>query len=89
MDLEILILSEVNYTEKEKYAIPYTLNVKRNDTNELVYKTESQTSVVIQWLRLQALKAGDLCLTLGQRTRSHMPQPRPDAAKFKLKYKIK
>jgi len=89
MDLEILILREVNYTEKEKYAIPYTLNVKSNDTNELIYKTESQTSLVIQWLRLQTLKAGDLGSTLGQRTRSHMPQPRPDAAKFKLKYKIK
>ena len=45
MDLEIVILSEVSQTEKEKYGIPYTWNLKRNDTHELVYKTErdSQT----------------------------------------------
>ena len=27
MDLEIVILSEVSQTEKEKYGIPYTLNL--------------------------------------------------------------
>ena len=45
MDLEIVILSEVSQTEKEKYGIPYTWNLKRNDTHELVYKTgrDSQT----------------------------------------------
>ena len=37
MDLEIIILSEVSQTEKDKYhnAITYT--------NELIYETDSQT----------------------------------------------
>ena len=80
--------AEWSKLEKEKYALPYTLNLKRNDTNELICKTDSQTSLVIQWLRLHALTAGDLCSTLGQRTRSPMPQPRSDAAKFKLWNKV-
>ena len=32
MDLEIVILSEVNQTEKDKYYIPYMWNLK-NGTN--------------------------------------------------------
>ena len=47
MDLEIVILSKVSQTEKEKYSdIPYMWNLKKkNDTNELTCKTErdSQT----------------------------------------------
>ena len=46
MDLKTLLLSEVSQTEKEKYlGPPYVWNLKRNDTNELTYKTErdSQT----------------------------------------------
>ena len=47
MDLERVILSEVSQTEKEKYCMTslYMWNLKRNDTNELSYKTErdSQT----------------------------------------------
>ena len=40
MDLEIIILSEVSQTEKDKYHdITYMWNLK-NDTNELIYKTE-------------------------------------------------
>ena len=35
MDLESVILSEVSQTEKEKYGIPYTWNLKRDNKNEL------------------------------------------------------
>ena len=38
-----------------------------------------------QWLRLCAPNAGGLGLTLGQRTRCHMPQLRPSVAKYILK----
>ena len=39
MDLEIIILSEVSQTEKDKsYDIMQNLK-KKNDTNELIYKT--------------------------------------------------
>ena len=44
MDLEIIILSEQSQTEKEKEIscdIAYMWNLKKNDTNELVYKTET------------------------------------------------
>ena len=37
MDLEIIILSELNQTKKEKSLG----NLKRNDTNEHIYKTET------------------------------------------------
>ena len=41
MNLESIILSEVSQTEKKKYHdIPFMWNLKRNDTNELTYKTE-------------------------------------------------
>ena len=44
MDLKIIILSEVNQKEKDKYHITYMWNLKY-DTNELIYETEmdSQT----------------------------------------------
>ena len=47
MDLEIVILSEVK-SDREgvvSYDIPYIWNLKRNDTNEAIYKAErdSQT----------------------------------------------
>ena len=46
MDLEIIILSEVSQTEKNKYTTSLIWNLK-NDTNELIYKTEtdSQTNL--------------------------------------------
>ena len=46
MDPESVMISEVHQTMKEKYwmKIPYMWNLKRNDTNELTYKTDSQTS---------------------------------------------
>ena len=39
MDLESVILSEVREGEI-LYDIPYICNLKRNDTNEVTYKTE-------------------------------------------------
>lgn len=38
-----------------------------------------------QWQRLRAPNAGGLGSTPGQRAGSHMPQLRPQAAKFKKK----
>ena len=35
MDLEIIVLSKISQTEKGKYHITYTWNLK-NDTNELI-----------------------------------------------------
>ena len=53
MDPESAILSEVSQTEKEKYCMTsLKYNLKRNDTNKLVYKTErdSQTwRMNLQW----------------------------------------
>ena len=46
MDQEISILSEMSNTEREiSYNITYMWNLKKNDTNELIYKIEidSQT----------------------------------------------
>ena len=42
MDLEIIILSEGSQTEKKQilYDITYMWNLKKNDTNELIYKTD-------------------------------------------------
>ena len=47
IDLEMIILSEVNQTEKDKYHMTSLICgiIKKNDTNEHIYKTEidSQT----------------------------------------------
>ena len=41
MDLEIVILSELSDREREILCdIAYMQNLKKNDTNELIYKTE-------------------------------------------------
>ena len=40
MDLEIAILSEISQTEK---GIWYLWNLKENDANELIYKTETDS----------------------------------------------
>ena len=42
MQLEIIILSEVSKTEKDKlsYDITYMWNWKKKDSNEFIYKTE-------------------------------------------------
>ena len=55
MDLEILILSELSQTEKQRkrmsYDISYTWNLKISNTNELIYKTDtdSQTQRMNLW----------------------------------------
>ena len=45
MDLEIIVLSEVkSYSEREiQYDILYMQNQKRNDTNKLIYKAETDS----------------------------------------------
>ena len=50
MDLEIVILSEISQTEEKYYVnllnilnIPYMWNLKRNDLNESIYKTETDS----------------------------------------------
>ena len=53
MDLEILILSEVSQSEKDKYhMISLICGILKNDTNELIYKTEidSQLKKTNLWL---------------------------------------
>ena len=41
MDLEIVILSEVSQTEKDKYRMILLIcGILKNGTNELIYKTE-------------------------------------------------
>ena len=40
MDLEIVILSEVSQTEKDKYHISLICGILKKGTNELIYKTE-------------------------------------------------
>ena len=45
MDPEIIILSEVSQTEKDKCRmISLTCGIQKNYTNELINKTDSQTS---------------------------------------------
>ena len=44
MDLEIIILREVSQTEKDKYhmiLLIYGNKQTKNDTNDLIYKTET------------------------------------------------
>ena len=53
MEQEIRILSEMSDTEREiSYNITYMWNLKKNDTNELIYKIEidSQTQKTSLWL---------------------------------------
>ena len=48
MDLEIVILSEVSQTEKEKYhmiSLIFLWNLKK-DANELIYKTEIDLQIL-------------------------------------------
>ena len=51
MDMEIIILSEARQRQVS-YAIAYMQNLKKNGTNELIYKTEtdSQTSGMKFWV---------------------------------------
>ena len=53
MDLDIIILSEASQTEKDKYhMISFICGILKNDTNELIYKTEidSQIQKTNLWL---------------------------------------
>ena len=43
MDLDIIILSEVSQTEKDKYMTSLIRGILKNDTNELIYKTEADS----------------------------------------------
>ena len=43
MDLEIIILSQVSKTEKDKYHISLICVILKNDTDELIYKTETDS----------------------------------------------
>ena len=44
MDLEMIILSELSQTEKDKYPmISLICRILKNDTNELIYKTETDS----------------------------------------------
>ena len=52
MDLKVITLSELSQRKKISHDIIYMWNLKKNDTNELIYKTEidSQTSKMNLWL---------------------------------------
>ena len=44
MNLETVILNEMSDTEREMlYDSPYMWNLERNDSNELIYKTETDS----------------------------------------------
>ena len=43
MDLETVILSKVSQTGEILYDNPYICNLKRNDKNQLIYKTETDS----------------------------------------------
>ena len=44
IDTEIVILSEINQTDKEKHHdISYMQNLKINETSEIIYKIETDS----------------------------------------------
>ena len=45
IDLEIITFNEVNQKEKDKY-LSLTYGLFKNDTNQLIYKTETDFSSV-------------------------------------------
>ena len=54
MDLDIVILSEVSQTKKDKYHMILLISrILKKDTNELIYRTEteSQTWRMNLWLQ--------------------------------------
>ena len=68
MDLEIIILSEVSQAEKDKYHIISLLcGIQKNDTNELIYKTEtdSQTLKTNLWLPSEESGGGGINQEIG------------------------
>ena len=54
MDPETVILSEVSQTDKEKYCMTSIIcgHLKRNNTNELIYKAETDSQTERPNLRL-------------------------------------
>ena len=60
MDLEIILLSEVSHTEKDKYHMisPMWNLIFKNDTNELIYKTETDLQILKTNLWLPKGKQG-------------------------------
>ena len=59
MDLEIIILSEVSRTAKDKYhLISLICRIFKNDTNELIYKTERDSQSLKTKLLLPKGKGG-------------------------------
>ena len=58
MQLEIIILSEVSQKEKDKYHITYIIwNLKYN-TNQPIYKTETDSQIDL-WLPKQRARGKD------------------------------
>ena len=45
MDLEIVILSEVSQTEKDKYCISLICGILKMDASELIYKIEIESQM--------------------------------------------
>ena len=59
MDLEIIILSEVSLTEKDKYCmISVIMQNLKCDTNELIYETETDSQIQKTNLWLPKRKGG-------------------------------
>ena len=52
IDLEVIILSELSQTETDKYHDTAYMRNQKSDTNELIYKTEtdSQNQKTNLWL---------------------------------------
>ena len=48
MDLEIIIPNEVSQTEKDKYVISLTYGIFKKDTNELIYRPETNSDFKTQ-----------------------------------------
>ena len=65
MDFEMIILSEVSHTDRERqmswYHFIFTCGIKKYDTNELIYKSEmdSHTSKTSLWRPKQKCGRGE------------------------------
>ena len=49
LDLEIIILNEITHREKRIYDITYVEPKKKNDTNEVIYKTDYENLWLPKW----------------------------------------
>ena len=58
MDLGIITLSELSQTKAVLYSITYMRNLK-NNTHDLIYKTDSQTQKTNLWLPTGERGRGD------------------------------